>query len=186
MIIHKSNQSITQTVQVLKAGGVIIVPTDTVYGFSGICEPSMKTDDRIRRIKGREESKPMIKLIASPSQIHSYTDDEIPKTLLDMWPGPLTVIVHDKDGQGTTAYRCPSDPWLCKVIEQCGYPIFSTSVNKSGQSVLETESEICSVFEKDCDLIVLDGDRKNAKPSTIVKIEDGKVVVLRQGELVIS
>lgn len=183
MICHKSNENINLVSETLKKGGIVIIPTDTVYGFSGICSQSFKTDEKIRAIKGRSESKPLIRLISNPNDIHKYTDDVIPPEILSKWPGPLTVIVHDKAGESTTAYRCPSDQWLCKVIEECGDAIFSTSVNLSGKPVLETEDEIKEVFEDKCDLIVLDGDKKNAKPSTLVKIENGNIVVLRQGEL---
>ena len=73
----------------------MIIPTDTVYGFSGIVDSSehFNTDAIIRKIKGREEYKPFIQLIAAPEDIVKYTDDVVPKKLLDCWPGPLTIIV---------------------------------------------------------------------------------------------
>ena len=91
----------------LKNEKVIILPTDTVYGFSGIIE---KTDSEIRKIKGRAETKPFIVLIAFPGDINEITDDEIPENLLNLWPGPLTIIVSDKKKPGNTvAVRCPGD-----------------------------------------------------------------------------
>ena len=183
MICRKSDISCDQVAQILKKGGVVIIPTDTVYGFSGITEKKYETDNKIRQIKGRSESKPLICLISKPSDISKYSDDVIPDNLLEKWPGALTVIVKNKGDDSTTAYRCPGDVWLREVIEKCGNTIFSTSVNLSGEPVLETEDEIVSVFKDKADLIVLDGDRKNAKPSTLVKIENGKVIVLRQGDI---
>ena len=100
----------------LKNEKVIILPTDTVYGFSGIIE---KTDSKIRKIKGRAETKPFIVLIAFPGDINEITDDEIPENLLNLWPGPLTIIVSDKKKPGNTvAVRCPGDEWLRKIIEE--------------------------------------------------------------------
>lgn len=187
-IVSKSApDSLERTVQVLKKGGVVIIPTDTVYGFSGITGSlslSKGPDDRIRAIKGRAETKPMIQLIASPEDLAKYTSDSLPQTLLKKWPGALTIIVNDKLG-GTTAFRCPGDQWLRRVISECGSPIYSTSVNRSGQPVLDEEAAIINEFTNEVDLIVKDGDKKGAKPSTIVSITDGTIKVLRQGDVTI-
>ena len=86
---------------------------------------------------------------------------------------------------GTTAFRCPGDQWLRQVIAECGSPIYSTSVNRSGQPVLDCEEDIIKEFGCEVDLIVKDGDKKGAKPSTIVSITDGQIKVLRQGDVII-
>lgn len=192
MIINKNDSnSVEAAAAALKDGGIVILPTDTVYGFSGIVD-ERDTDAKIRMIKGRAETKPLIQLIAKPEDLKLYTDDLIPETLISKWPGPLTIIVHTKpDCEAakkwpTIAFRCPGDPWLRKVIEKCGKPIFSTSVNRSGQPVLETENAIDMEFSKEADLIVHDGDKKGALPSTLVSIESGTVKVLRQGSVVVN
>ena len=172
--------SVERTAQVLKNGGVVIIPTDTVYGFSG--SVSFSTDERIRKIKGRAETKPMIQLIARPEDLQLYTNDTVPADLLQKWPGALTIIVNNKSG-GTTAFRCPGDQWLRRVISECGSPIYSTSVNRSGQPVLDEEAAIINEFTNEVDLIIKDGDKKGAKPSTIVSITDGQIKVLRQGDV---
>ena len=202
MILKKSDPtSIEQTVSILKKGGIVIIPTDTVYGFSGIVDLAdtptrFETDAKIRAIKGRSESKPLIQLIAKPEDIRLYTDDEIPARLLSKWPGALTIIVHIKENSPladtaipesrTVAFRCPGDEWLRKIIAECGAPIFSTSVNRSGQPVLDTSSAITSEFGSEADLIIDDGDKKGALPSTLVTIEKGEVKILRQGSVKIS
>ncbi len=187
-IVSKSApDSLERTVQVLKKGGVVIIPTDTVYGFSGITGSLSLLkgpDDRIRAIKGRAETKPMIQLIARPEDLQLYTNDTVPADLLQKWPGALTIIVNNKSG-GTTAFRCPGDQWLRQVIAACGEPIYSTSVNRSGQPVLDNEEAIIKEFAGEVDLIVKDGDKKGAKPSTIVSITDGTIKVLRQGDVTI-
>lgn len=210
MICRKSdNDSIQKCISSLKKGGIVIIPTDTVYGFSGIVDG--KTDSIIRKIKGREEYKPFIQLISSPQEIYNYTDDVIPQKLLDYWPGPLTIIVNRKGQNGsgeyngerglngecelngeqarkgpglqTLALRCPGDEWLRKVIAGCGASVYSTSVNRSGQPVLDSEAEIISEFSEEVDLIVADGDRKSSVPSTIVKVEAGSCKIIRQGAI---
>lgn len=198
MILTKDESSVVQTAECLKKGGVVVIPTDTVYGFSGIVQvtdensPTFCTDAIIRKIKGREETKPLIQLIAKPEDIRLYTDDEIPATLLEKWPGALTIIVHTKKDcplykyYPTIAFRCPGDLWLRKIIQLCESPVYSTSVNRSGKPVLETIPEIASEFEKEVSLIVDDGEKKGALPSTLVAIENGLPKVLRQGSVVIK
>ena len=185
--------SAEKLVSCLEQGKVAVVPTDTVYGFSGIVDMKgsarYKTDGKIRSIKGREENKPLIQLISEPEKIKILTDDHVPDFLLEKWPGPLTVIVNVKknspyeDDFKTVAVRCPGDPWLRKVIGMLGSPIFSTSVNRSGFPVLECISDIEKEFSGDADLIVSDGDKKGAVPSTIVSVVDGEVKILRQGSV---
>ena len=202
MILNKSDPtSIQTTADILKKGGIVIIPTDTVYGFSGIVDLAdsstrFETDSKIRAIKGRAESKPLIQLIEKPEDIRLYTDDEIPAGLLSKWPGALTIIVHIKENSPladtaipesrTVAFRCPGDEWLRKIIAECGAPIFSTSVNRSGQPVLDTTGAITKEFSNEVNLIIDDGDKKGALPSTLVAIENGQVKVLRQGSIKIS
>lgn len=198
MTISKENpESLKKASECLKNGGILITPTDTVYGFSGICDlktsqKKFKTDFLIRKIKGREETKPLIQLISSPEEIKLYTDDIIPENILSKWPGALTVIVHvkkecplDTDLE-TIAFRCPGDEWLRNVIKECGAPVYSTSVNRSGKPVLEEISSIKAEFEKETDLIIEDGDKKGALPSTLIAINDGQIKILRQGSVIIS
>lgn len=191
MIVKKSDiNSIKITSDVLNNGGVVIIPTDTVYGFSGIA--ALPTDDRIRHIKGRSETKPLIQLISKPEDIRLYTDDNIPDNLLSKWPGALTIIVHiKKDAPAyetlpTVAFRCPGDPWLREIVKNCNCPVFSTSVNRSGKPVLDEVESIVSEFEKEVDLFIDDGDKKGALPSTLVTIENGQVKVLRQGAVIVE
>lgn len=79
MICHKSDEdSIRKTVSFLKEGKVVIIPTDTVYGFSTI--PG-EAGDKIRMLKGRSESKPFIQLISSPKDLSLVSDDMVPESL---------------------------------------------------------------------------------------------------------
>ena len=182
IVAKSAADSVKRTVQVLKNGGVVIIPTDTVYGFSG--SVACATDNRIRKIKGREETKPFIQLIARPEDLQLYTNDTVPPELLSKWPGALTIIVNNKQG-GTTAYRCPGDEWLREVIKECSAPIYSTSVNRSGQPVLDEEAAIINEFTNEVDLIIKDGDKKGAKPSTLVSVVDGSIKILRQGDVIL-
>src|SRR5574344_2074977 len=196
MYLKSDKDSVAKAVESLKKGEVTILPTDTVYGFSGIVDVAdavkkYHTDVAIRAIKGRSETKPLIELIAKPEDIKLYTNDALPDSLLSKWPGALTVIVNCKadnplaDNPKTVAFRCPGDAWIREIIEQCGCPIFSTSVNRSGSPVLDTVAAIEAEFASEVSLFVSDGDKKGALPSTLVSCAGGKITVIRQGAVTI-
>lgn len=197
MIISKKDEdSITLVVRSVVEGKIVILPTDTVYGFSGIVDlknskKRFHTDAVIRSIKGRAETKPLIQLIAKPEDLYEYTDDKIPSYLLEKWPGALTLIVKVKknaplaDSAETVAFRCPGDEWLRDIIGLCKAPLYSTSVNRSGMPVLSYMADIKKEFEQETDLIVDDGNKINALPSTIVSLLEDRVNVIRQGSVVI-
>lgn len=180
MICSKSDpDSAVRCANLLRKEKVLILPTDTVYGFSGV---TGRTDSLIRKIKGRAETKPFIQLISSPEDISFITDDIIPEKILKLWPGPLTIIVSDKKNPGSTvAVRCPGDEWLRSVIRLAGSPLYSTSVNRSGSPVLQKIADIRAEFEREVDLIVDAGDAQNSVPSTIVRLDGETVTVVRQG-----
>lgn len=165
----------------LKQGNVVVIPTDTIYGFSGLIG---KTAEVIARIKGRSEDKPFIALIAEPADIYRYTDIQIPERILSLWPAPLTLIVPLK-GQGTQAFRCPADEWLRSVVAAAGDAVYSTSVNRSGTPPLTDIEAICREFEDSVSLIVDDGNLEGL-PSTLVDLTSGTPRILRQGSVVID
>lgn len=189
IILRSDSNSVEFVSRVLLEGSVVVLPTDTVYGFSGVVPES---EDVIRKIKGRDETKPFIQLIAEPEDIYRYTDEVLPDQLLALWPGALTVIVPLKKilitGESevtTVAFRCPGDGWLRQIIKAVGKPIYSTSVNRSGQPVLSSVLEIDKEFGGEVKLIVDGGSTENALPSTLVKFEKGKCIILRQGDVCI-
>ena len=180
-IQKKASNSADAAAAELKYGNVVILPTDTIYGFSGLIG---KTAEAIARIKGREENKPFIALIADPWDIYRYTDLKIPESILSLWPAPLTLIVPLK-GQGTQAFRCPADEWLRSVVAAAGDAVYSTSVNRSGTPPLTDIEAICREFEASVSLIV-DSGNLEGQPSTLVDLSSGTPRVLRQGSVVID
>ncbi len=183
MILLRSDPECLQTVsKALNEGQIVIIPTDTVYGFSGIVP---KTDALIRKIKGREEIKPFIQLIASPSDIRKYSPTQIPDKILKHMPGPITVIVKNNDNDGTTAFRCPNDEWLQKLLALCNAPLYSTSTNRSGEEILFDVHEMEREFENEIFCIVDAGSSisLNNTPSTIVNLSTNEIHIVRQGSL---
>lgn len=193
--LKSDSRSHERAASLLAEGRVCVLPTDTVYGLSGVVDfaGSVRYDTarRIQQIKGRAVAKPLIILLDSPDAISDYAGCCVPPHLLGKWPGPLTLIVPLRAGcplvssAGTAAFRCPGDPWLRSVIRSCGRPVYSTSANQSGSPILERESDIVRMFSGVCDFIVCDGDRPGGVPSTIVSVLEGRESVLRQGAVVV-
>jgi L-threonylcarbamoyladenylate synthase len=164
---------------ILLKGGIAVLPTDTIYGFSGLAG---HCDEAIGRIKGREKN-PFIRLIAEPDDIFRYTLAPIPSALLAHWPGPLTLVVPLKDGT-SAAFRCPGGQWLRDVICRVGCPIISTSVNRTGQPPLTQSRAILEEFAAEIALLVVEDGENSGPVSTIYDIRAQKV--LRQGALVLD
>lgn len=191
MTLPKSEQNSAQnTAGLLLEGKIAVIPTDTIYGFSALAMLDGKKsglDLQIDRLKKSPASKPLIELIAAPKDVFKYTCQEIPAAVMDKWPGPVTVIVQNNPwyaeltGRATTAFRCPGDDWLRSVIELCGCPVYSTSVNYSGNGPLLATADIEREFGGKVPLIVTDGDKDAVLPSSLVSLEGGQLRVLRQG-----
>jgi L-threonylcarbamoyladenylate synthase len=165
--------------RVLRNGGVAVIPCDTIYGLVGVAPG---TETRISRIKQRDPSKPLLRLIESESWLGRYSTMALPPALRPFWPGPLT-IVFPAIGGGTVALRVPADAWLRGVLVSLDRPLVSTSVNIEGDPPLGRIADIVSRFEAQVDIVVDDGDRIDASPSTLVDATSAPYRVLRQGAL---
>lgn len=191
MIINKNDlNSIDITANILKKGQIVIIPTDTIYGFSGIVDfqnQYFQTDYKINAIKKSKEDKPLICLIEKPQDVFLYAEN-IPEKIINLWPNSLTVITDVKKNcpiktqHKKIAFRCPNNKWLQNVIKKVEQPIFSTSVNMSGLKELKQIKDIIKKFQNNVDLIVNDGDIQ-ASPSTIIEINNDNINVIRQGSI---
>jgi L-threonylcarbamoyladenylate synthase len=163
--------------ELFAAGGVAIMPCDTIYGIVG---PAPQSERRLRGLKGRGE-KSFLQLIGSADWLPRFGDLRLPPSLASYWPGPLTIIFPA--GQGTVALRVPADPSLRQLLERLGRPLFSTSVNLSGQPPLWRIGDILGQFEKSVDLVVDAGDLPGRLASTIVDVTRRPFRLLRRGAL---
>jgi len=161
---------------VLKYNGVVVMPCDTIYGFLGIAPWTQKT---IQELKGRDDKKPFIILIRK-EWILQYTSFKIDKYFLDKWPGPLTIIVPDKN-KSTVALRVPKDKRLLKLLSKLDQPLFSTSVNHIGKPALNKSKEIKTEFGDKIDLFVDEGDLLENIPSTIIDLCTKPYRIIRPG-----
>ena len=162
---------------ILSAGGIAIMPCDTIYGIVG---RAPETEERIRAAKGRGESNPFLMLIENEQALERLSDAKLDRQVAALWPGPLTVVIQARAG-GTIAVRVPSDRFLRRLIGRLGAPLYSTSVNRSGQSALGKLSEIVREFEKRVDVIVDGGDILGRAPSTLLDVTQRPFRILREG-----
>lgn len=164
-------------VDTIKNGGLAIVPCDTIYGFVGTVPV---TEQRIHKIKGRDEGKPFLQLIGSVEELIQHTGITPDEKLLPYWPGPLTLILPFPENS-TTAFRVPANPFLADLLAGVKQPLYSTSVNRSGKPALSEIHNIIEEFEQEVDLIIDGGSLAGAKPSTILDVTSRPYTVLRPG-----
>ena len=169
------------TLEYLRKNEVVIYPCDTIYGFIG---RYVSTKQEIERLKGRGEGHPFL-VLSTKRLIKGISDFEIPKSIEEFWPGPLTVIIPSKR-EGSIAVRVPDDPVLLDLIDELDSPVYSTSVNKTGEPPMNGIMEIIRRYKGKVGLIVDGGDLESGKPSTIVDLTTKPYSVVRQGELCLN
>ncbi|MGP1454548.1 MAG: L-threonylcarbamoyladenylate synthase [Treponema sp.] len=177
-ILKKDHKSIPTIASALQQEQIVILPTDTIYGFSGIIE---KTAEKIAAIKGRKPDKPFIALLAHPEDVYTYTDQNLPEKIIQLWPGPVSLIVPLRDGR-TQAFRCPADPWLRAVIAETGTALYSTSVNYADHAPLHDITAIINTFQQHVAFIV-DAGHLEGQPSTLIDTCGDVIRVIRQGSV---
>jgi len=177
-ILKKDHKCIPTIARALQQEQIVILPTDTIYGFSGILG---RTADKIAAVKGRTPDKPFIALLAHPEDVYAYTDQNIPEKIMQLWPGPVSLIVPLRDGS-TQAFRCPADPWLRAVIAATGTAVYSTSVNYAGQAPLHDITAIITAFQQSVAFIV-DAGLLEGQPSALIDICGETVRIIRHGSL---
>jgi L-threonylcarbamoyladenylate synthase len=174
-------------------GGVVALPTDTVYGIAA----SVASDaalDRIYTIKGRDPSQPLPILVASTdvlSRLSPGIDPRVGLLLARFWPGPLTVAIPARAGLArpllgpgdTVGVRMPNHPLALEIIEKAGGMIACTSANRSGQPPARSAAEALATVGPDLDVTIDGGVTPGGVPSTVIAIRDGEPVILREGAI---
>ncbi|MDD5259059.1 MAG: L-threonylcarbamoyladenylate synthase [bacterium] len=176
------NQSfIAKAVQKIKKGGVVILPTDTVYGI-GCLADSLKGIRRIYRIKKRNKKKPLPILIGSLRQITGLRlilTRETKILIKNYWPGPVTLIVPTTAG-GSVGLRMPQHPVALALLKKAG-PMAVTSVNFSGKASARKVAEIPAKIVLAADFIIDSGTCPLAIESTVVDMTGRQIRILRHG-----
>lgn len=193
---EKTEAEIAKAADVIKSGGLVIFPTETVYGL-GADATSPDAVKKIYAAKGRPSDNPLIIHISSPSQAegYAYTVPLYYKLAEKFMPGPLTVILKSKDtvplstrgGLDTVAVRCPSDPVARALISHSGVPIAAPSANLSGTPSPTSAEHVIDDMMGRVDVIIASDNSKIGLESTIVKIEDDNTLtLLRPGKITVD
>jgi len=191
VISSHSPKAVSQAVKVLNAGGLIGLPTETVYGLAARADINDAVAS-IFRAKGRPIGHPLILHISDISELDRYAVD-IPPAALTLaqhcWPGPLTLLVHKTNavshhvtgGRETVAIRIPANEIARLIIEQCGHALAAPSANLFGHVSPTSAQHVLNDLGDQVDLIIDDGDCTIGVESTIVDFTTAQPQLLRPG-----
>ncbi|UKM64186.1 L-threonylcarbamoyladenylate synthase [Flavobacteriaceae bacterium GSB9] len=186
-------KEIEKVISVLKRGGLIIYPTDTVYGL-GCDITNVKALERVARIKGVKLEKSNFSFICHDlSNLSDYVkqiDTSVFKILKRALPGPYTFILPGSKSlpnpfkkKKTVGIRVPNNNIALEIVKQLGNPIISTSIRDEDE-VLEYTTDPELILEKWDNLVdlVIDGGYGDNEPSTVIDLSDGTPVIVREGK----
>ena len=190
MKVNCDKEGIEKTSQIIKNGGIVIFPTDTVYGIG--CNPyNINSIKKIYEIKSREKIKSLpvlahsLDIVKEIASIDGFTE----KIMKKYWPGPLTLILKLTDQklkkslnlENKIAVRIPDSKCTLKLLEKCGL-LVGTSANISGNSSYTNPDE-CLKNINNYDIFLNGGTITSKGESTIIEIENDKIKIIREGVL---
>jgi len=181
-------QAVEYAVNVLTAGGVIVYPTDTLYGL-GADATKDEAIEKVNRIKGR--SGPMSVMAANKNSVLDWMDiTKMQSKIIEPYlGGTQTIIVPVNPNivstkilgkDSTLGIRIPNNKFCNELSFQFGKPIISTSVNRTGEQPMNDPVQIKSEFSSEVGLLIDDGTLPKSQGSTICKLKDNKIIVLRK------
>lgn len=192
-IVACGPDALEKAARILNEGGVVVIPTDTVYGLAA--HPSRpEAVDRLYSIKNREARKP-IALLASDRHAVETSGFALPGRAGELadrfWPGALTMVLNRAEDAGrggfaaTEGFRVPDFEWTRSLLAACGGLLRVTSANMSGAKAATDAAEALGSVGLSTDLVVDGGPSRGGTASTVVRFEHGEPVVLRQGGAII-
>jgi len=187
---------IERAVEMLKSGGLVAFPTDTVYGI-GANAFNKDAVERIFTAKGRDSKKPLQVLIADKDDLNFIVEkqsDTLHRLAEKFFPGALTIVVSAKEdfprwvtcGLDTVGVRMPSNPIALEMIKAFGKPIAATSANISGFPDPKNAQQVLEYLDGKVDLILDGGATPDDIPSTVIDISVNPPKILRQGKLTVD
>ena len=190
-VASEKDEAIDKAAEILRRGGIVAIPTETVYGLAGNALDGSVTE-KIYAAKGRPSDNPLIVHISDISQWAPLVK-EIPESALALadkyWPGPLTVILPKSDkipdevsgGLSTVAVRMPSDEIARAIIEKSGVPLAAPSANTSGKPSPTSARYVIEDLSGKIDAIVDAGDCSVGVESTVISLCEAPPRLLRPG-----
>ena len=190
---NKDYTKLKDAAEVIKNGGVVVFPTETVYGIgvNGLDEEAVK---RLYKVKQRPVDKAISLVVSNIEMIEQVAKDitGIEYALIkEFFPGPLTIILNKKDivpdtvtaGGNTVGVRMPENEIALKLIEYAKVPIAAPSANISGYPSGTELNTIMNEFKENVDFYIDGGKSKLCLASTIVQVVDGVPYILREGSI---
>ena len=168
--------------KVLQAGGLVVFPTETVYGL-GADARNPEALARLTQVKGARGGKPYSLLV--PSLRHAVEAaggfSRISHKLARVyWPGPLTLVVPRRDG-GTVGLRLPEHRVARSLLSHCGFALATPSANRSGSAEPVTARQARDALDGEVALILDGGPARQGRPSAVVRVEQENIKVEREG-----
>ena len=184
---------IQEAAEIINMGGVVVFPTETVYGI-GADALNDEAVDKIFKAKGRPQDNPLIVHIADYSELYNLASDipENARILADeFWPGPLTMILNKKDvlsdkitaGLKTAAIRLPVNKIALALIRESGKPIAAPSANTSGKPSPTDAGHVIEDLMGKVDMIIDGGSTDIGLESTVVDMTSDVPMILRPGNV---
>lgn len=187
----EDGRALEEAIGVLQHGGVIAFPTDTVYGIGASLEHPAALQ-RIYDLKGRSPDKPLPILVARVEmldQLSPDVDERLVELAEQFWPGALTIVLPAADHlpaevkapDNTIGVRLPNHSIPLTIAERAGGAIATTSANISGEEAAHSATQICEAFGNSVDVILDGGFAPEQNSSTVIRVSDGEIVILREG-----
>ena len=179
--------------EIIRAGGLVAVPTETVYGLAG-SGMDEKAVERIYAVKGRPEVKPLSLMVPGPEAFERCCT-EVPEAVRTLarrfWPGPLTIILRARPeiprivlaGGDTVGLRCPDHPLTLELLRKCGLPLAAPSANPSGEPSPKNAQQVLGYFDGKIEAVIDGGECGIGLESTIIDLTRAPYRILRQGAL---
>ena len=193
MIRPDNPETRTLAAAIIKAGGLIAFRTDTFYGI-GADPLNAEAVAKIKILKGREEGKPILLLIADFADAESLVASK-PQAYevlsRALWPGPLTIVVPAVSalpveltaGTGTVGVRLPNSEEVRQIVRECGGKLTATSANPSGSEAARSAGDVSGYFAAGLDLIVDGGEVAATQASSVIDVTGLVPRLLREGAL---
>jgi len=187
------NNDIKEASKIIKDGGIVLFPTETVYGIGA----NAFDDEAVKKIfvaKGRAQDNPLILHISDMEMLNDIAEDitDLEYSLMDaFWPGPFTIILKKKNGIASVAtcngdtvgVRMPSNKIAHDLIKESGVPIAAPSANISGRPSGTNIKDIINELENRVDYVIDGGETDIGLESTVVRVVDNEVKILRPGKI---
>jgi len=189
-VLKATMNNIQAAAKIVKRGGLVVYPTDTVYGLG--CDPfNVRAVARVFKVKGERKEKPLPILASNIKFIEkiAYVNERARKIAERYWPGPLTIVVPKKKalrnivtcGLAYVGVRIPSHTIAIQLISLCDGLLVGTSANKTGERSPTTAQEATKQLGEQVDIVLDGGPTPLGQESSVVDLTSEKPVMLREG-----